>query len=145
MVNICYRVKYFPLIHLSSYPSIVYWVGYVILCNGKWHDSPRKLLITNISCLFMCLCLNFANFFEIKDSTKLSVSLYVFLCQVLLALFFHDMRPMLSFNYTGLLCVPWFVYSRFDKMSLDLTKLFLDEIMYLDLTIVNPIHHCALL
>ena len=28
-------------------------------------------------------------------------------------------------------------------MFLDLTKLFLDETMYLDLTIVNLVHHCA--
>ena len=41
------------------------------------------------------------------------------------------------------LYVPWFVYSGFDKIFLDLTKLFLDETMYLDLTIVNLVHHCA--
>ena len=30
-----------------------------------------------------------------------------------------------------------------DLYIVDLTKLFLDETMYLDLTIVNPVHHCA--
>ena len=49
------------------------------------------------------------------------MSLYVSMCQVLLALFiiegsFQSTSDMLNLVYTGLLCVPWFVYSGFDKI-----------------------------
>ena len=62
-----------------------------------------------MSCLFMCLCLNFANFYKIRIQLS---CLCLFMCQVLSIAWPYHAKHV----YTGLLCVPWFVYIGFDKI-----------------------------